>query len=223
MRRLAFVVLGLAVGFYLAVTNLVATRVAPDTPVTVLAADSIILKLPVSPDVSRITADLAAALGAAADRATDDRLRNALRGWQEDERFLAQIAVSPTEKFDSGEAIATATPIYDVQLDPDEITVVVLTVELVPGYGSTAGSREHEDGHALINRRITYRCAAEIVAASVEDGNQGGTLIYDVIVRLDAANDPVHEQYHVYVKNASYGQHTRAAERALDEVEGCGD
>lgn len=196
-------------------------HVSVDTPVSVLVADSIILRLPVSPDVSRVANDLAAALQDAADRAGDERLELSLDAWANDDRLHSSIAAHPVEMFDNGTAAATATPMYDVQLDADEVTIVVTTVELIPGYGSTASSREHEDGHALINKTMTLRCAKEIVAASIEAGNQGNALIADVLRDLDEVNDPVHNLYHKYVDRASYGQHMKQAERALDEIPGC--
>ena len=125
--------------------------------------------------------------------------------------------------FDSGRAAATATAIYDVQLDPEIVTIVIATVELVPGYGSTASSREHEDGHALINRRVAQRCAAEALSESVRAGYRGTGLIGSIITQLSAAGDPVHARYHEYVDRAQYGQHIRAAERALTEITGCSD
>jgi len=211
---------GLTVGFWLSATW-ASGAVSADTPVLVLAADNVILRLPVSPDVRRITSDLATELNAAASRATDDRIAGAFRAWSQDDGLLQRVASTPAEMFDIGEAVATATAIYDIHVSDDIVVVIVSTVELVPGYGSTAISRDHEDGHALINRAIARRCASEVFQSSVNKGHRGGSLVNEMILLLTQANRPVHTSYHTYVSRAGYGQHIRYAERALEEVVGC--
>jgi hypothetical protein len=212
---------GLTVGFWLSATW-TSSAVSADTPVLVLAADDVILRLPVSPDVRRITTDLAVELNVAASNATDDRIAGAFRAWSEDDRLLQRVASTPVEMFDSGEAVATATAIYDIQVSEDIVVVIVSTVELVPGYGSTAISRDHEDGHALINRAIARRCASEVLEDSVNKGRRGGSLVNEMILLLTQANRPVHTSYHTYVRRAGYGQHIGFAERAVEDVVGCG-
>ena len=123
--------------------------------------------------------------------------------------------------FDSGEAAATATAVYDIQLDRERVTVTVATVELVPAYGSTALSREHEDGHALINERVAKRCSGEAFRTGIDAGLQGDLLVNRMVFELSAAGNPVHEAYHRYVSSAGYGQHIRLAEQALRDVAGC--
>ena len=122
---------------------------------------------------------------------------------------------------DSGEAAATATAVYDIQLDRERVTLTVITIELVPAYGSTARSREHEDGHALSNERIAMRCAADSLRSSVAAGLQGNALINRMVAEISASGDPVHAAYHDYARNAQYGQHIRYAEQALSDVSGC--
>jgi hypothetical protein len=123
--------------------------------------------------------------------------------------------------FDSGRAAATATPVYDVTLEPEGVTVVVATVELVPGFGATAISRDHEDGHALINRRVAARCAKEAMVAAVGEGRQGEALVNEIVARLSASSDTVHHLYHQYVEYAVLGAHLQQAERALADAPGC--
>ena len=218
-RTILFLVALLTAAF--AVTAARNGAIAADTPVQVLAADNVILRLPVSPSVDRIVGDLEVELTRLATAATDPRLATALERMATDRALLRHVATSPVERFDAGIAAATATAVYDVVLDPDTVTVVVATVELVPGYGSTAGSREHEDGHALINKTVALRCAAAGLANLVGSGQQGNTLINGLINYLSDASDPVHSTYHTYVKRARYGEHIRYAERALDEVDSC--
>ncbi len=220
MRQLFVGVLGLIAAF-LVVSLLGAGRISADTPVSVLAADEVVLHLPVSPSVERIVADLHLELRDAASAERDSRISAALDRLNEDEELLHQVAVTPVEMFDSGEAAATATAVYDIQLDRERVTVTVITIELVPAYGSTARSREHEDGHALINEKIAKRCAGESLQAGVAAGLQGAALIDRMVADISASGDPVHAAYHSYVGNARYGQHLRFAEQALADVPGC--
>jgi hypothetical protein len=175
----------------------------------------------VSPSIERIVADLHIELKAVAEAATDDRIAAALLRIDGDEELLNEIATRPVDMFDSGEAAATATAVYDIQLEQKRVTVTVATVELIPAYGSTARSREHEDGHALINERIARRCAATALRNGVESGMQGDRLVDRMVAELSASGDPVHNAYHRLVRSARYGQHLRFAEQALREVAGC--
>ena len=220
MRRLAFIVAGFILALWVT-ASWSSNVLSPDTPVRVLAAGDVVLHLPVSPEVGRITTDLSVEFSTAAAAATDPRIADAFRVWSQDGALLQQVATTPVEMFDSGEAAATATAVYDIQLEHDLVTVIVSTVELVPGYGSTAISRDHEDGHALINTTIAKRCAAEAFRESVGTGHQGEALIVSILKRLNEANDPVHAAYHSYVARAGLGQHIRQAERALTDVPGC--
>lgn len=221
MRHLLTGAIGLA-GALLVVSVLgAATQVDADTPVTVLAADEVILHLPVSPSVDRIVSDLHLELQRVAAATTDSRVADALDRVEDDDALLREVAETPVEMFDNGDAAATATAIYDIQMDRDRVTVTVITIELVPAYGSTARSREHEDGHALINEAIAKRCAAESLRIGVESGLQGQPLINRMVSEISASGDPVHAAYHNFAGNARYGQHIRLAEKALDQVPGC--
>lgn len=220
MRRIILLLagVGVALGLFTAWTNIAPNA---DTPVVVLAAGDVILHLPIGPDMERITTELSIELNAAAAGAGDDRIADAFRSWSRDDALLRQVASAPAEMFDSGAAAATATAVYDIRLSREAVTVIVTTVELVPGYGSTATSRDHEDGHALINREITKRCASAVFLASLEDGRYGESLINNMLGLLGEANAPVHATYHSYARAARYGQHLGFAERALDDVVGC--
>ena len=219
MRRTALLVLGLALVLLLVSIN--ARRITVDTPITVVAAGDPVLFLPVSPDVDRIVGDLRDELDRLAGEAKDPRVADALRQIAADDELLRSIADAPVEMFDSGRAAATATPVYDITLQPDGVTVVVATVELIPGYGATAISRDHEDGHALINRRVAARCARAAMAEAVQEGRQGEALIDGIITGLSTASESVHLRYHQYVANAGLGTHLQEAERALIDVPGC--
>jgi hypothetical protein len=219
MRRIAILTMGLVLGFWLIAVS--GGRITAATPVAVVAAGDPVLLLPVSPGVDRIVDDLKVELGRLASSASDPRIADALTQIAANDELLQDIAASPVEMFDSGRAAATATPVYDVTLEPDEVTVVVATVELIPGYGATAISRDHEDGHALINRRVAARCAKEAMVGALAEGRQGEDLIDGIIARLSGASDAVHHRYHQYTADAGLGTHLREAERALADVPGC--
>lgn len=220
MRRLIFSIAGMVIAL-VAYSLLSGPRVTADTPVSVLAADRIVLSLPVSPSIERIVTDLRSELAAMSESETDPRIAAALDRIGGDDELLRLVAESPAEKFDNGEAVATATPLYDVRLGEERVVVTVVTIELVPGYGSTAASRDHEDGHALINEKVAKRCSRDALRTAVESGYQGQSLINYMITLLYESADPVHTKYHTYVARAGYGQHIRYAEQALTDVTGC--
>ncbi len=220
MRRLLLLIAGFGIAL-LAMTLAGQARVTAETPVTVLAADRVVLLLPVSPTTERVIADLRVELNAMATGETDPRIASALNRAAGDDDLLASVAAAPVDMFASGAAIATATPLFDVSLSKERVVVTTITVELVPGYGSTATSRDHEDGHALINEKIASRCSAEALAAALDDGYQREDLIRAMSRLINLAADPVHARYHTYVKAAGYGQHLRYAGQALEDVAGC--
>ena len=195
--------------------------VTADTRVLVLAAEDPVLNLPISPDVDRVVSDLQTELERIATAATDSRIAAAVLRIRDDTATLRSVAAAPVDMFDNGEAAATATAVYDISLDTDIVTVVVTTVELVPAYGATAVSRDHEDGHAHINRSVARRCAAEALAAGVEADRRGSLLINGMIAYMSDAADAVHTEYHRTVSGLSYGSHQRAAARALETVNPC--
>jgi hypothetical protein len=220
VTRLFIGIVGFAAALF-TVTVMSASNVNADTPVTVLSADEVILHLPVNPSTDLIVAELHDELGTVAATSSDPRIAAALERVDSDDGLVRQVATTPSEMFGSGEAAATATALYDIQLGSGEVIVTVITVELVPGYGSTAGSREHEDGHALINEKIAKRCATASLQAGVAAGLQGEALINRMVAEMSASGDPVHNKYHTYVANARYGQHIRYAEQALQDIAGC--
>jgi len=193
-----------------------------DTPVSVLSADQVVLLLPIDPSVERIVTDMRTELETVGAGSTDPRITRALDRAAGDDELLYQIAASPADRFSSGEAVATATPIFDISLGKERVVVTAITVELVPGYGATAGSRDHEDGHALINEKIAKRCARDALQLGIERGYRGQSLANFMVSSLYDATDAVHSKYHGLVRYARYGQHIAFAEQALDEVPGCG-
>lgn len=213
--------LGAAAALALWLATALGGGVTAETPVVVLAADDAVLRLPVSPNVDRIVADLRAEFERLAVLERDPRIAAGLRAFSSDAALLHDVATAPVEMFDNREAAATATAVYDIELDPELVTVVVTTVELVPGYGATAVTREHEDGHALINRKVAQRCAADALAAGVGAGRRGNLLITAMMAYLSDAGDSVHAVYHDYVSGASFGRHLGYAEQALDDTRPC--
>jgi hypothetical protein len=196
-------------------------QLSADTPVTALAADEVVLLLPVSPSVDRIVGDLHQELAAVSAATTDPRIAAALDRLADDDVLLRDLAQHPVDMFASSEAAATATPYFDVSLSKERVVVTAITIELVPGYGSTAATRDHEDGHALINEKIVKRCAREAFEYGIEHGYQGQALAGTMMSLLFQATDPVHAKYHSYVHHAGYGQHIAYAQQALDDVPGC--
>ena len=210
----------------LTILTLVATTasgrpVDADTQVLVLAAEDPVLNLPISPDIERVVTDLQAELERLAALDPDPRVSEALLRISDDAATLRSVATTPVEMFDSGKAAATATPVYDIEIEPDLVTVVVTTVELVPAYGATAVSRDHEDGHALINRSVARRCADDALADGVTSGVRGDLLIRHMMAFMSDQADAVHSDYHNSLAGASYGTHRRIAERALARVSPC--
>jgi len=220
MRRAIVPIVGIAAGM-LAFSMVSAARVSADTPVTVLTGDTVVLLLPIAPSVDRIVGDLRLELQSMSIAETDPRIARALQRVADNDDLLRDVATTPADMFHSGAAVATATPLFDVDLDKERVIVTTITVELVPAYGSTAGSREHEDGHALINEKIAGRCAREAFIYGIGRGHQGQGLVNTVVSLINLAADPVHARYHSYVGNAGYGQHIGFAEQSLKDVEGC--
>lgn len=220
MRQLLATAIGLVAGFWL-LSGWIGAGVSAGTPVVVLAADEVILLLPRSPSVDRIVSDLHMELRRVAAATNDPRIADALERIESDHGLLGQVALAPVEMFDNGAAAATATAVYDIQLESERVTVVVVTVELVPAYGNTASTREHEDGHALINRTLARRCAADALQVSVEAGYRGESLISGMVAYLVGSSSPVHTAYHEYVSSARYGEHIRYARQAAADVTGC--
>jgi len=221
MRRVIVIGLGFVGALWLA-TGLLGPQVTADTPVVVVAADDVILLLPVAPPVDRIVADLGNAFRELAAASTDSRVADSFGRIAADTELLEQVATAPVEMFDTGQAAATATPVFDVDLAADQVTVVMTTVELIPAYGATAISRDHEDGHALINRILTQRCADDALAASLRTGrNSGEELIGGIIDFITSVAHTAHDRYHEYVTGVGLGQHTAQAWRALAETDLC--
>ena len=73
----------------------------------------------------------------------------------------------------------------------------------------------------MITEKIATRCAGEALQTGVEAGYQGQSLINWMMLSIYDSTDPVHARYHSYVTTASYGQHIRYAEQALQDVDGC--
>lgn len=220
MRRALLPLIGF-VGGLLAFTLIFSGQLSADTPVTVLTADRVVLLLPVAPSVERIVGDLRQELYAVSATTTDPRIAGALDRVAAADDLLREVAENPVDMFASSEAVATATPLFDVTLSKEQVVVTAITIELVPGYGATAGSRDHEDGHALINEKIAKRCARDAFQAGIAEGYQGQALINAITSLLYQAIDPVHAKYHSHVRYANYGQHIAYAEQALQEVSGC--
>ena len=220
MRRAIVVGLSLAGGLWLLV-GLLGPQVTADTPTVVVPADDVILLLPVAPPVDRIVADLSTEFLWLAATSTDSRIAESFGRFAEDHDLLRQVATTPVEMFDSGQVAATATPVFDVNLRSGQVTVVVTTVELIPGYGPTAISRDHEDGHALINRVMTQRCADDALAASLRAGRNGEAIIDGMVAFITSGADSAHELYHGYAAGGNLGEHTAHAWRALTETEQC--
>ena len=220
MHRLILVMIGFGVGL-IAYILVGPPSLSADTPVTVLTADRVVLLLPVSPSVDRIIHDLRLELHNVAATATDPRVAAALDRVARDDDLLSGVATTPADMFKSGQAAASATPLFEVSLSKERVVVTSITVELIPGYGSTAGLKDHEDGHALINERVARRCAGDAFLHGIGHGDRGQGLVNTMVSFLNAAAAPVQNRYHGYVGNAAYGQHIAYAEQALAEVSGC--
>lgn len=192
--------------------------VDPDVGVRILTADPVRLVLPINPDTSTIVAGLAGKLDAAADAQPDRALSRELERISDDTEYLKWLAETGVEYFTSGQAIALAYALYNVDISSDPVLLTSVTAELVPQYGSVGYSADHENGHAFINAEVARRCGRGIIREEAAAGLRGERLRSTIISRLRAVGDRAHNTYHSHVNSGFVSSHIRFARQAADDA-----
>jgi hypothetical protein len=196
----------------------VGPSVDPDVGVRVLTADPVRLVLPIDPDTNTIVAGIVGELDAAADAELNPALSQELRRISNDTEYLTWLAETGVEYFNSGQAIALAYALYNVDISGDPVILTSITAELVPQYGSVGYSADHENGHAFINAEIARRCGREIIREEATAGLRGERLRSTIISRLRAIGDRAHDSYHSHVNTGFVSSHLRFARQAAEDA-----
>ena len=196
----------------------------PQGPTLVVTGDPVRVVMGANPGAATIETRTAAALADAARSATDPRMQ---AGWQQlagDTTSVEAMAVSAASRLSSDGAAALAYPMFAVDAGGERLTIIAMTVEIIPGRQGMAVSRDHEDGHAEVNDQIALRCGPIVAAASVARGLVGSALEHEIISTLNGHASRAHTVYHGMVEQARLGDHLGAAKRAAAEVaaDGCG-
>lgn len=218
MRQfVSFLIIGLVLIALIALIPRTGPAPSADATVRVLTADPIRVVLPIGAESGFIAARVREELNAAANRTVDPAVRTMLQelAGAEDVTDLARVGA---EKFASREAAALAYPIYFVLADTERITISVATTELIPQLPTIAVSRDHEDGHALINSQLAQRCGPPLSRHHIEAGSGGAHLEAAIANGLLGLGTEAHELYHQYVQDAAVGAHRAQALRAVDET-----
>jgi len=192
--------------------------VDPDVGVRVLAGDPVRLVLPINPDRNMIIAGISGELRAAADAEPNPNLAKELERIAADTEYLAWLADTGVDYFQSGKAVALAHALYSVDITEDPVILTSVTAELVPQYGSVGYSADHENGHAFINEEIARRCGGNIVREAATNGLRGKHLEATIISELQAVGDRAHNTYHSYVNSGYITNHIKYARQATEET-----
>lgn len=196
----------------------VGPSVDPDVGVRVVAADPVRLVLPINPDRNVIIAGISGGLRAAADAEPNPSLAAELDRIAADREYLAWLADTGAEYFQSGKAVALAYALYNVDINEDPVILTSVTAELVPQYGSVGYSADHENGHAFINEEIARRCGSGIVRTAAGNGLRGSRLEARIISELRSVGDHAHNVYHSYVNSGYVTNHIKYARQAAEEA-----
>lgn len=187
-------------------------------PVVVYAADPVRVVLPISANEDLIVNGLRDSLEERAKATANPIVRQQLLRLREGEERLDRIATRSVQRFDSGQAAALAFSLYSAEVSREDVTIVSVTAELIPNYRGLAKSRDHEDGHALINSELARRCGPGITQRLIARGLGGAWLENAIITELHDVGDVAHDVYHLLVENATLGAHQRHARTATDQT-----
>jgi hypothetical protein len=199
------------------------TRFAPGTDVEVeaLTTDPVRVQLDFSPNLDEVSAATLLALERAVASERQPQVAAELAAIATDDDFIASIATETVERL-STDAAALAFSTSSVDGKGDVVTIVGITIEMLPRGRSDGLNRVHEDGHASINNKIIERCADEIVALEVASSKTGGALVTAINDHIALLEDQAHTQYHLAVSDGVLGSHDRAASRAVEVIERAG-
>lgn len=138
-----------------------------------------------------------------------------------DDEFLGSMAGRGVQRL-STDAAALAFSTHSAAGDGDVVTIVSITVALLPTHRLQEIGLAHEDGHAYINSQLAEQCGASIVRAEIETGATGNSLTTGIIRHLQLLETQGHAHYHAQVSDRIEGSHTDAAERAVAAIVGGG-
>lgn len=215
-----FVALAVFVLAFLVVASAARRQGTPveGAPVVVYAADPVRVVLPISASENLIVGGLQDSLEERAKATANPIVREQLLRLRESKDRLDRIASRSVQRFDSGQAAALAFSLYSAEVTSEDVTIVSVTAELIPNYRGLAKSRDHEDGHALINSELARRCGPGIAHRLIARGLGGAWLENAIIVELHEVGDAAHDVYHLLVQNATLGAHQRHARAATDQI-----
>lgn len=199
------------------------TRFAPGADVAVrgLTTNPVRVRLDFSPSADEVTAAMLGALAAAAAGERQPEVAAELAAIAADDDFIASLASETVERL-STDAAALAFSTSNVDGAGNVVTIVGVTIEMLPRGRSDGLNRVHEDGHAAINNLIIELCADEIVALEVASSKTGAALVTAISDHLALLEEQAHNQYHVAVSDGILGSHDRAALRAVEVIERAG-
>lgn len=220
--RSAFVVaIGVAaVAAALLVPRLLAFDPGADVQVVVETTEPIRVWLSERPSADEAQAAMRSELLAATEAASDV-MAVELRHLADDEQFLEDMAARAAQRL-STDAAALAFSTHSVAGDGDVVTIVSITIALLPEHRLQEIGVAHEDGHAFINSQIAEQCGTTVVRAEVATGATGNALTTGIIRHLELLETQGHAHYHAQVSDRITGSHDRAAQRAVETIVGDG-
>ncbi|MEE8330756.1 MAG: hypothetical protein V3R84_03210 [Acidimicrobiia bacterium] len=201
-----------------------ASRFAPgaDATVRALTTEPVLVQLDFSPDADETTTALVRALGAAASTESQEEIADELAALAKDSKFIERVTTEAIQRLDT-DAAALAFSTTRVDGEGDVVTIIGITIEILPRGHRDGISRAHEDGHAAVNNGIIENCGASIVAFEVGGGTTGNRLVEAINDHIAALEERAHAYYHGDVREGVLGSHDRAARRAIESLErnGC--
>lgn len=221
MRRALLVLV--IVSFAMVVLRASGGEEAPTGPTRVVTGEPVRVVMGANPSAATIEQRTADALGVAARSASDPLMQAGWRDLSDDAATVEAIAISAASRLSAGRAAALAFPMFSVDAGGERLTIVAMTVEIIPGRPGMAVSREHEDGHAEVNDQLALRCGPLLAEASIANGLTGAVLEHAITAGLNGRADEAHTVYHGMVQQARLGEHLESARRAAAQVaaEGC--
>ena len=199
------------------------TRFEPGTNASVRALTTapVRVELDFSPDPAEVASTLVNSLTAAAAASAIPEIADELESLAEDADFVDDLATRTVERL-RADAAALAFSTTSVTGSGSQVTIIGITVEMLPRGRRDVISRDHEDGHAAINNGIVQRCGSRIVGFEIESGATGNDLVTEINDHIGLLEDQAHAQYHVDVSDGVFGSHGRAADRAIEAIERSG-
>ncbi|MDH3731275.1 MAG: hypothetical protein OES13_09160 [Acidimicrobiia bacterium] len=197
-----------------------ASRFAPGENATVraLTTEPVRVQLDFTPDAYETTEALVSALQAAATQEPQAEIADELATLARDSGFIENVTSETIERLGT-DAAALAFSTTRVDGAGDVVTIIGITIEILPRGRRDGISRAHEDGHAAVNNAIIEECGASVVAFEVGAGKSGNSLVESINDHIAALEWRAHSYYHDEVSEGVFGSHDRAARRAVEALE----